>query len=225
MNNRESEENIKLLCSITEKEKALFTFRQLELIILLKKGLKTPDLTKAMSCSKQNVSAMIKYCVKIIEKSRSAPEQPPKKLSSQPSEPRKQRRGRKPIIDYAKYKDRDLSTLSSRQREVLEYKINSPQMTVKKIADQIGISDGAAGSYLQIAIQKLEGTYDKTRESKRKYYQKNPEKTKEYKHNYWLQNKGRMSPRMRETHRKYYLEHREEIMEKQRLRRKGENKK
>lgn len=204
MNNRELEESINLLCSTTEKEKALFTSRQLELIILLKKGLKNPDLTKEMNCSRQNISVMIKHCAKIIEKSRSAPGQLSKKRNT---------------VDYAKYRDRDLSALSFRQREVLEFKIKSPQMTVKEIAALIGITTGAAGAYLQIAIQKLEGTYDKTRESKRKYRQKNLEKEKEYKHNYWMQNKSRMSPRMKETNKKYYQEHREEILEKQRKRR------
>ena len=74
MNNRELEENINLLRSTTEKEKVLFTSRQLELIILLKKGLRNPDLKKEMNCSRQNISVMIKHCVKIIEESRSAPE-------------------------------------------------------------------------------------------------------------------------------------------------------
>lgn len=213
MNNRELEENINLLRSTTEKEKVLFTSRQLELIILLKKGLRNPDLTKEMNCSRQNISVMIKHCVKIIEESRSAPEQLQKKIRNGKAA------GRRSVIDYAKYKDRDLSALSSRQREVLEFKIEFPQMTVREIADQIGVTAGAAGTYLQIAIQKLEGTYDKTRESKRKYRQKNLEKEKEYKHNYWMQNKSRMSPRMKETNKKYYQEHREEILEKHRKRR------
>lgn len=53
---------------------------------------------------------------------------------------------------------------------------------------------------------------------------KNLEKVRESKHNYWIKNKDKIYPRLKELNRKYYWEHREEILEKQRLRRKGENK-
>lgn len=249
MINNTMQKKIKLLYTITENEEKLLTPRQLELINFIKNGLIASDLNKAMKCSRQNVSAMIKNCVKIIERSRSNPEQPLPKIKKsyyyknrekilekrklyreekkQKKEklPRKKGSGRKPIIDYAKYKNRDFSALSPRQREVLEIKANFPETTVKEIAEKIGISTGATGTYLHTAVQKLEGNYIETkRKYRQKYAKNNSQKIKEYKHNYYLKNKERLYPKLKESNKRYYLEHREEILERRRSRKKEENK-
>ncbi|MCQ4834664.1 LuxR C-terminal-related transcriptional regulator, partial [[Clostridium] symbiosum] len=55
------------------------------------------------------------------------------------------------------YKDRDLSILSQREKEIMTLKIDG--LTYQQIADRLDITSGCVGALIQKSRAKLDGTY------------------------------------------------------------------
>ena len=162
-------------------------------------------------------------------------------------------------VDYAGYRDRNLSILSEMERKAIVVEMDNPGAKRKELAELIGISERAMNSALNRARKKLDGTYDyegarerdqkthrkerkKDRERARKYYEEHKKARSEYAKKYYEKNKEKIREKRKEyearryaenpdvykaQNRRYYLAHREEILEKEKIKRqkkKEENK-
>lgn len=127
--------------------------------------------------------------------------------------------------NYSTYKDRDLSILTTLQKEILMLKISGN--TSKEIAEKLSVSVNTVGTLLQKARNKLDGKmtssekwYKKNREKvlqSRKLSREDPIKVKkrqETDKKYYAKNKERFS----DYNKQYYQAHREEILLRQRER-------
>lgn len=127
-------------------------------------------------------------------------------------------------INYEKYKGLDLDVLTPRQKQVMEMKLSG--MTVKKIAEELGISQPAVATLLRNARERLDGGET----SAQKYYRENRDKFKQYKEEhkeeikiakrkYHEEHREERLAAMKEYNKKYYEENRERILAKTKARR------
>lgn len=212
---------IELLCSISGDEERSFTGHQLDLINFLKTGSSPADVAKEWECSISNVNQLIARCVDKLEAVRSRPEK-------KRGEPKVRN-----IIDYQKFADADLSILSDREKQLLQTRIEHPELSNQELADMHGILPSSYATRVSIAIKKLqEGAesyherhrqyYKENREkmlaARKKYYDSHKEQCNEYGKGWWARNRDAKLEKQRTYTKAYYQEHREEILRKQKER-------
>lgn len=122
---------------------------------------------------------------------------------------------------YEGYKDKDLSALSPREKELMTLKIAG--LTHQQISDRLDITSGCIGVLLQKARAKLDGTYyDGLRlDINRRRHEcilRDPEREKENKKRTYIKNREKIIADMKEYNKKYYQQHREEILKRQKER-------
>lgn len=198
------------LSRLTEKQKEVF-FMALQ-------GISGIEIAQKRGCSKQNVYASISVAKNKLD-------------SPAPSESlvlRKRQVKRQEKFDPNQYKDKDLSILTPKEKEVMILWIAGN--SYDQIATALGISRNAVGTLLFRARKKLDGDYDEERERIREYAARRrailgKEKVRELNRKY-IQNaaeKGKVRCRT-DDNKKYYQEHREEILARQKERRRKSEK-
>ena len=126
---------------------------------------------------------------------------------------------RKRRKSYREYKGRDLSILSKREREAMEYKIAG--LSNQVISDKMGVSAGCICTFIHNATCKLDGTGTYTQNHKEKInaaqreYRKNwtskqSDKQREYQKKYQVEH----AQQLQKYNREYYLKNREKILQK-----------
>ena len=186
------------LNALTNKQRAVVT--------MTLDGKTGTEIAETLGCSRQNVSLILKNSVKRILDPQIKKEPPAKKG---------------PRVNYENYRNRDLSILTSTEREILLLKLNG--LNNSEIAAQLRIKNNTVSNNLSKARQKLDGTFDaeKQRQYARDHYKKDPKAHYEKVKKVISNNKEKYS----DYGKKYYQEHREEKLRKQKERdkRKREN--
>lgn len=198
------------LNALTNKQRAVVT--------MALDGKTGAEIAETLGCSRQNVSLILKNSVKRLLNPPVGKEPPPKKG---------------PRVNYENYRNRDLSILTSTEREILLLKLNG--LNNSEIAAQLRIKNNTVSNNLSKARQKLDGTFDaeKQRQYARDYYKKDPkahyekvkkvisnnkEKYSDYGKKYYQEHKEYFKNYFKEYDKKYYQEHREEKLRKQKER-------
>lgn len=188
------EEKINIIKHAPEIEFEYMPIKTMEIAELIRCGYMPAEITKMQSCTKQNVHEAINRAVKIIL------DDPEKKKIKEPKS--KIAGNKKASINYAIYKDRDMSILAECEKKVLLYKIENPKRSNKDIAKDTGLTAGTVGVYLTHARQKLDGTYidnpDKMQEYRKNYYAKNKDYFRKHKTEYYKNNRERIREKEKE---------------------------
>ncbi|MDB2022185.1 sigma factor-like helix-turn-helix DNA-binding protein [[Clostridium] symbiosum] len=123
--------------------------------------------------------------------------------------------------DYGVYKDRDLSILSQREKEIMTLKIDG--LTYQQIADRLDITSGCVGALIQKSRAKLDGTYHdglRLTINRRRYESvlRDPVREKENRKRTYRKNRKKRIADMKEYNKKYYQQHREKLLKRQKER-------
>lgn len=204
-----------------DNDLSILTEKQREIIALTMSGKTTIEIATSLGCSCQNISDSLKRSAKRILN-------PPVKKESLP----KSEKVNKNRINYENYRNSDFSILPEAERKALFLKLNG--LTNSEIAMEMETKDNTIAIYLLRARKKLDGEYEPDRLKLKKYakdsYNRNPkkhyemtkkaiernkEKYSEYKKEYYQNNKEYFQNYYKVYSKKYYQEHREEILQKQ----------
>ena len=123
--------------------------------------------------------------------------------------------------DYGVYKDRDLSILSQREKEIMTLKIDG--LTYQQIADRLDITSGCVGALIQKSRAKLDGTYHdglRLTINRRRHESvlRDPVREKENRKRTYRKNRKKRIADMKEYNKKYYQQHREKLLKRQKER-------
>lgn len=192
--------------------------RQRKIYAMREEGMTQAEIARALGCSKQNVHIILKTIEKNIQNDMG-------KSTEEALQAKKRKEGEKGAnnIAYKKYKDADLSILSSRERETMEGKLEGK--SYRQIADSLGISVSTVGVSLANARAKLGGEETYAQKNKEKYNasrrtQEHREKEKQWHKNYVERHPEHLD-KLKKYNREYYLKNKEKILERAKKRREG----
>lgn len=196
------------------------TARQREVLDMYNAVMSQTEIAKELGCSKQNISIILKTIENNERKSKEAHKKPARKRSRRGSQ-KGGRAGRKLAENaYLKYADADLSILSKREKEILLKKIEG--RTHGEIADELRISTSAVGVLLKRAVDKLNGrsTYEQKNKERINARRRTPEHREKAKvwHKNYVASHPDFKDRLRDYNRRYYIENRDRILERQKNR-------
>lgn len=209
-----TQKNIDLLCALpaTEYGKVCLTSHQMELINWLKKGLVPAEISQKWGTGVRNVYCQILTCATKILACEGKTESPARSRKTDPDVTQKVRKGR-----YQKFNGADFSVLGNRERELLKFRIDHPELSIKQIADMHGISYSTCASTLSAAARRLtDGKYIRKRYPEKESAKANH---KESRRQWWKENREQYLPRLREYNKSYYQQNRDRILEKSRSQR------
>lgn len=189
---------IDLLCHVPEMEYAevRFTDHQADMVNYLKDGLTLPEIAHKWGTGVKNVYGQVLTCTnKILDP-------PTARKTPATGKPRKSR--------YQQFADADLSVLREKERDLLKFRIDHPDLSLQQIADLRGITYNSCATMLATAARKLiDGDYI----SKKRDLEKDCIKT-------WREkNHEALLEQQRRRNKVYYQQNREKIKEKTRSRR------
>lgn len=185
----------------------VLTDRQRIAVQTILDGKTLTEIAKEMKCSKQNVSALIKSAQDRYIRIQGKQEHTSIKMKQCPTTIRHN--------VYEIYENYDLSELTPREKEMMLLKISG--LSYREIANKLGlISTSGVGVILQRAREKLDGTYNRDEINKKmqEWRKRNPEKVKEVNKKQYIINREKRIKDMKIYNKKYYQEHREQILEK-----------
>lgn len=201
-------DTLKELCleRLTEKQK--------NAVLMVLDGKTQAEIAKITGCSVQNISCLIKAA---IERNSRILARGEKRIAPRKKAVRCQTKGRLGR-NYGEYKDKDFTSLTPREKEIMTLKIEG--LTYQQIADRVGVQSSCVGALLHRARAKLDGTYhdglrvtinQRAREARKK----SPDKVRKNNKMAYLKNREKRIADMREYNKKYYQQHREEILKRQ----------
>lgn len=187
----------------------LLTERQRTAVSMALDGKTQTEIGRITGCSPQNISCLIKSA---IERNLRIP-------ASMEINSRSPSTGG---CDYRAYNDRDLSTLSPREKEILTLKIAG--LTYRQISERLGTHINYVCATLRVAREKLDGSYYsglRLTINRRVYEhrQKHPDKAMESRKKSYLKYREKRIEDIKEYNKNYYRKHREEILKKQKEKR------
>lgn len=197
---------IDLLCHISEAEymELRFTCHQAEMVNYLKDGLTLPEIAHKWDTGVRNVYSQVLTCTSKVLAPPAARKTPVA---------RKPRKGR-----YQQFAGADLSVLGKRERELLQFRISHPDLSLQQIADLHGITYKTCATILSAAARRLiDGEYV----SRKRYLGKESTKAhrKETIHQWREENREAILEQQRKRNKVYYQQNREKILEKARSQR------
>lgn len=190
----------------TEKELDRLTTRQKYIFSLAAAGRTQAEIARIEKCTKQNINEILAAGIKRME----CPKEKSKKVKQ---------KGKKISNNYEKYRNIELDCLTEHEKEIFLLRLSG--LTYQEIATKVNISVNTVGAILQYCRDKLEG--------KGRWYQRNPARARENRKKNWKNDPASIKKRtdqhrkwsaknaekLREYNKRYYREHKEEILARQ----------